>query len=194
MKFIEKYFENSKDVINKIDLKKINKTINLISRIKKNEGRVFFLGIGGSAANCSHAVNDFRKLANIECYTPIDNVSELTARTNDDGFDTIFKNWLKISKLNKRDLIFIFSVGGGNKNKNVSTNLIDAIDYAKSVGAKSCSITADLNGYAVKKCDIPIIIPTVNRKLITPLAEAFQGIIWHLIVSHPKICKNKTKW
>lgn len=133
-------------------------------------------------------------MANIECYTPIDNVSELTARTNDEGFETVFENWLKISKLNKKDLIFIFSVGGGNKKKNVSANLIKAIDYSKSVGAKSCSITADLNGYAVKKCDIPIIIPTVDKKYITPHAEGFQAIIWHMIVSHPKICKNKTKW
>lgn len=194
MKFIKKYFSDTKSILDEINFQKIEKAINLIVKIKRNKGRIFFLGVGGSAANCSHAVNDFRKLANIECYTPVDNISELTARTNDEGFDTIFENWLKISKLNNKDLIFIFSVGGGNKKKNVSTNLIKAIDYAKSVGAKSCSITADLNGYAVKKCDIPIIVPTIDKKYITPQAEGFQAVIWHMIVSHPKICTNKTKW
>lgn len=194
MKFVKKYLEDSINIINRIDLLKISKIINLISKIKKKGGRIFFLGVGGSAANCSHAVNDFRKLANIDCYTPTDNVSELTARTNDEGFDTIFEAWLKISKLNNKDLVFIFSVGGGNKKKNVSLNLIRAIDYAKIIGAKSCSITGDLNGYATKNCDIPLIIPTIDKNLITPQTEGFQAIIWHLIVSHPKICTNKTKW
>lgn len=150
--------------------------------------------MGGSAANCSHAVNDFRKIVQIEAYTPIDNVSELTARANDEGWNYIFSEWLKISKINSNDLLFIFSVGGGNKKKNISTNLIFAIDYAKKQKAKIVSILGRNDGYAAKESNIALVIPTVNPKKITPHSEAFQSVIWHLLVSHPDLKFNETKW
>ena len=161
---------------------------------KKKWGRIFFLGVGGSAGNCSHAVNDFRKLANIECYTPTDNSSELTARINDEGWDSSFSNWLKVSKLKPQDCLFFFSVGGGNIKKKVSINLIEAAKLGKSRNSKIISIVGKSNGYLAKHSTQSIIIPQVNNKNITPHSEAFQAVIWHLLVSHPKIKKNKTKW
>jgi len=150
--------------------------------------------VGGSAGNCSHAVNDFRKLCNIESYAPTDNVSELTARTNDEGWETIFVEWLKVSNFNIRDAIFIFSVGGGNKKKKVSQNLIHAIDFVKKKRGKIFSIVGRSDGYAFKKSDISILIKSKDKNLITPISESFQSIIWHLIVSHPQLKINKTKW
>jgi D-sedoheptulose 7-phosphate isomerase len=179
---------------NKINLKKIEDIASELSNIKKKNGRLFFLGVGGSAGNCSHAVNDFRKLCEIECYSPTDNVSELTARTNDEGWKTVFVEWLKISKLNKNDAIFIFSVGGGNKKKKVSENLISAIDYAKIQKAKVFSFVGKKDGYAYKKSDISILIPTLDTNLVTPFSESFQVVLWHLLVSHPKLKTKSTKW
>ena len=166
---------------------KIEQIVDLLSKIKSEGGRLFFLGVGGSAANCSHAVNDFRKIACIESYTPTDNVSELTARTNDDGWSTTFEEWLKVSKINHKDALFIFSVGGGNLEKNISPNLVYALKYAKTVGSKIIGIVGRDGGYTAKVGDICIIIPEVNSQTITPHAEAFQAIIWHLLVSHPKL-------
>ena len=192
--FTENYLDESIEIFKKIDTNKLEKIISTIVEIRKNKGRIFFLGVGGSAANASHAVNDFRKLAGIECYAPTDNVSELTARTNDEGWKTVFKGWLKISKLNKKDLIFIFSVGGGNKEKKISENLIEAINLAIKVKAKICGIVGKNGGYTNKMANYCLRIPSKNPKLITPHAEGMQAVMWHLIISHPKIQLNKTKW
>ena len=193
--FIKNYINELISVIKKIDYFKLNNLINRIQRLKLQKGRIFFLGVGGSAANCSHAVNDFRKIAKIECYTPTDNVAELTANTNDEGWDSVFINWLKINNLNKKDLIFIFSVGGGNKQHNVSVNLINAIDYVLKKKCEIASIVGKKDGYASIKSKYLILLPDIkNKSFLTPFAESFQAIIWHLIVTHPKIQKNKTKW
>jgi len=193
--FIKNYINELISVIKKIDHFKLNNLINRIQRLKLQKGRIFFLGVGGSAANCSHAVNDFRKIAKIECYTPSDNVAELTANTNDEGWDSVFINWLKINNLNKKDLIFIFSVGGGNKQHNVSVNLINAIDYVLKKKCDIASIVGRKDGYASIKSKYLILLPDIkNKSFLTPFAESFQPIIWHLIVTHPKIQKNKTKW
>lgn len=168
--------------------------VDLFVEVKNDDGRLFILGVGGSAANASHAVNDFRKLAGIESYAPTDNVAELTARTNDEGWQTVFSGWLKVSKINEKDCLLILSVGGGDQERNVSTNLIEAIDLAKSVGARVVGIIGRDGGYTGKNSDICLIIPTLNRDSVTPHAESFQTIIWHLIVSHPKLKINATKW
>jgi D-sedoheptulose 7-phosphate isomerase len=183
-----------KTIIEKIDTKIIEKIADILAIVKKDQGRIFFLGIGGSAGNCSHAVNDFRKIVEIESYAPTDNISELTARTNDEGWASIFEPWLKLSKLNSRDLIFIFSVGGGNLEKNISPNLVNALKYAVSVKAKIVGIVGRDGGYTAKVADACLIIPTVNKENITPHTEGFQAVIWHLLVSHPKLKKNQTKW
>ena len=188
------YFNLIPKLIKKIDQKKIHKIIKLLVSAKRKKGRIFFIGVGGSAGNCSHAVNDFRKICEIECYTPTDNVSELTARINDDGWDSSFKNWLQISKLTSKDILFIFSVGGGNKEKNVSVNLIKAIDYAKNKKSKILGIVGRDGGYTKKKADAVIIIPTIDKKLITPYSESFQSVIWHCLVTHPMLQSKKMKW
>jgi len=153
--------------------------------VKKQDGRLFLLGVGGSAANCSHAVNDFRKIAHIETYTPVDNVSELTARANDEGWDTIFVEWLKGSHLSKKDVVMVFSVGGGNLEKNISTNIVSALKYAKKIGAKILGIVSRDGGYTKKVADVCILVPVSRDEMITPLAEAFQAVIWHAMVNHP---------
>lgn len=188
-----KFKECFVDTINSLDYERIKKLILEIKQIKK-KGRIFFLGVGGSAGNSSHAVNDFRKLCNIECYSPTDNVSEVTARTNDEGFKTIFLEYLKISKLTKNDAIFIFSVGGGNLKKKVSVNLIEAIKFAKKKRAKIFSITAKSNGYSNKNSNISILVNVKNKKFVTPISESVQAYIWHLIVSSKELAENKTKW
>ena len=182
------------EITKKINTKQIEKMVDLILNVRKEKGRIFFLGVGGSAGNCSHAVNDFRKIIGLESYAPTDNVSELTARTNDEGWITIFSEWLKVSKLNPKDLIFIFSVGGGNLEKNISANLVEALKYGKSIGCKLVGVVGRDGGYTSKVADACVIIPTVNEKTITPHTEAFQAVIWHLIVSHPKLKLNETKW
>lgn len=170
------------------------KITELIVNIKENGGRIFFIGVGGSASNCSHAVNDFRKIVGIESYTPTDNISELTARTNDDGWSSIFVDWLKISKLNINDMLFILSVGGGNLEKNISPNIVTAIQYAKTINSKIVGIVGNNGGYTAQFADECIIIPTVNNETITPHSESFQSIILHLLVSHPNLKNNQTKW
>ena len=192
--FINKYFDQIELISKKLNLKKIEDLVYKISHVKKNNGRIFFLGVGGSAGNCSHAVNDFRKLCNIESYTPTDNVSELTARINDEGWKNSFVDWLKASNLKKKDAIFIFSVGGGNKKFNVSVNLIKAIDYAAKVKSKIFGIVGKDDGYLYQKGNNVILIPNVDKKLITPYSESFQSVIWHCLVSHPLLQRNKTKW
>lgn len=194
MNFIKNYLSLFSKTCNSFNLPKLNNLVNEISKIKKNNGRIFFLGVGGSAGNCSHAVNDFRKLCEIECYSPADNVSELTARTNDEGWKTVFSGWLKISNLNKKDAIFIFSVGGGNKKKKVSENLITAIDYAKIKKAKIFSFVGKEDGYAYKKSNISISVPTSAKNMITPFSESFQVVLWHMLVTHPKLKRKPTKW
>tara|TARA_A100001011_G_scaffold388814_1_gene469182 strand:+ start:3384 stop:3971 length:588 start_codon:yes stop_codon:yes gene_type:complete len=192
--FSQNHLAEAKLIIDKLDINKIEKIVNIIQKVKRIRGRIFFIGVGGSAANASHAVNDFRKIAGIECYSPSDNVSELTARINDEGWDSVYLNWLKTSNLNSKDLIFVFSVGGGNLKKKVSVNIVKALIYAKSKKSKISGIVSRDGGYTAKIADCCLIIPTVNKNSITPHAEAFQGVIWHLLVSHPKIKKYKTKW
>ncbi len=194
MNYSSQYMKEVIAIIKKIDLLTIENLAELLSQVKLNGGRIFFLGVGGSAGNCSHAVNDFRKIVGIEAYTPTDNVSELTARINDEGWVSTFVNWLKVSKLNIKDVLFIMSVGGGNLKKNISSNLIEAIKLAKSVEAKVVGIVGLKDGYTAEFADICVIVPTVNPNTITPHAEEFQSIVWHLLVSHPKLKKNETKW
>ena len=194
MDFISDYFLNfSKDCLN-IPYAKIKTLVEELKKLRENNGRLFILGVGGSAGNASHAVNDFRKLCNIEAYAPTDNVSELTARTNDEGFDTIFSEYLKVSKINSKDAIMIFSVGGGSLEKNVSLNLISAIKEAKAKQLKIFSILGKEDGYAANNSNISIVIPVQDKTLITPMSEAFQAVIWHCIVSHPSLALNATKW
>jgi|TARA_B110000967_G_C18703576_1_gene469115 D-sedoheptulose 7-phosphate isomerase len=194
IKFIEDYFKKVQIISSLIDYDNVNRLVIELSKLKKRNGRLFFLGVGGSAGNSSHAVNDFRKLCGIESYTPTDNVSELTARINDEGWDSSFVEWLKISKLNKKDSIFIFSVGGGSKEKNISVNLVKAVDYAKLKKIKIFGVIGRKQGYAKKKGDNVIVVPDVDSKMITPFSEAFQAVIWHCLVSHPMIQTKKTKW
>ena len=194
MDFITDYFSKfSKDCLN-IPYAKIKTLVEELKKLRENNGRLFILGVGGSAGNASHAVNDFRKLCNIEAYAPTDNVSELTARTNDEGFDTIFSEYLKVSKINSKDAIMIFSVGGGSLAKNVSLNLISAIKVAKAKQLKIFSLVGKDDGYAANNSNISIVIPVQDKTLITPISEAFQAVIWHCIVSHPSLALNATKW
>jgi D-sedoheptulose 7-phosphate isomerase len=155
---------------------------------------VFFLGVGGSAANCSHAVNDFRKLAGIECYAPTDNVAELTARTNDEGWESVFTGWLKVSRLSPRDALFILSVGGGDAERNISPNLVSAIKLAREIGARVTGVVGRDGGFTAREADVCVVVPTVNAATVTPHSEAFQAVIWHLLVSHPLLRENQTKW
>jgi len=188
------YFNKNFETIQNLDYKKIEKLAKSLSLIKNNKGRIFLIGVGGSAANCSHMVNDFRKICELESYTPTDNVSELTARINDDGWDSSFANWLKISNLNKKDALFILSVGGGNKKLKVSVNLIKAIDFAIKRKAKIYGIVGKKDGYTYKKGNLIIAIPETDKNLITPISESFQSVIWHCLVSHPLLKRKPTKW
>jgi len=193
-KFIKKYLSGISKISKEIDQKTILQLVEAIKKIKDKGGRIFFLGVGGSAGNSSHAVNDFRKLCNIESYSPLDNVSELTARINDDGWDTSLSSWLKVSKLSNKDAIFVFSVGGGNLIKKVSVNLINAALYAKKRNTKIFGIVGRDDGFIAKNADNVVIIPNVNPSLITPFSEAYQAVVWHAVVSHPLLQSNKTKW
>ncbi len=192
--YINNYFKDCIEIINRIDREQITKTSAILKKIQIKQGRLFILGVGGSAGNASHAVNDFRKIAGIESYAPTDNVSELTARVNDDGWETVFVNWLKGSRLNSKDGILVFSVGGGNAEKNVSVNLVKALQYAKDVGASIMGIVGRDGGYTAKVADACVIIPPVNNETITPQTEAFQAVIWHLLVSSPDMKKYEMKW
>lgn len=194
MSFSVNHMKEVGEIAQKIDIEVIEKMIDKLAEVKKNKGRLFILGIGGSAGNASHAVNDFRKLANIESYAPTDNVSEFSARTNDEGFETVFDEYLKVSQLNSNDCILILSVGGGDLERGVSKNLCSAINFAKIRGAKIIGVVGRENGYTHKNADICLVIPSVNPKAVTPHSEAFQAIVWHLMVSHPKLNENATKW
>lgn len=194
MQFIKQYLNEAQQVISQLDMTQIEKTVELLTATRTHAGRLFVLGVGGSAANASHAVNDFRKIVGIEAYAPTDNVSELTARTNDDGWASVFANWLAVSRLNKKDAVLILSVGGGHLEKNVSPNLVAALQYAKEVGATVMGIVGRDGGYTAKVADACILIPTVNAENTTPHTEAFQAVIWHLLVSHPHLKAAQTKW
>ena len=194
MSYSEQHLEETIEIAQKINPIIVEKIVELLLDVKKNNGRLFVLGVGGSAANASHAVNDFRKLAGIETYAPTDNVAELTARTNDEGWGTVFTGWLKVSKLNANDCLFILSVGGGNKDLNVSVNLVEAIDLAKEVGARITGIVGRDGGYTLRNADVCLVVPTVNSSTVTPHSESFQTVIWHLLVSHPSLKSNQTKW
>jgi D-sedoheptulose 7-phosphate isomerase len=194
MSFVRKYLDEAKRIIDGFDVETVERMVTFLATARSANGRVFFLGVGGSAGNCSHAVNDFRKIVGIEAYAPTDNVSELTARTNDEGWETVFVEWLKVSHLKPEDIIFVFSVGGGNLEKNVSPNLVRALQYAKTIGAKILGVVGRDGGYTAKVGDAVCIIPTVNPEAITPHAEAFQAVIWHLLVTHPALKAHQTKW
>jgi len=194
MSYSKQHLDESIEITKAIDFEKVDEIVDLLADVKSTGGRLFVLGVGGSAANAGHAVNDFRKLAGIETYAPTDNVAELTARTNDEGWQTVFSGWLRVSKLNSKDCLFILSVGGGDKEKNVSPNLIEAIDLAKQVGARVTGIVGRDGGYTAKSADLCLVVPTVNPDSVTPHSESFQTVIWHLMVSHPKLKSNPTKW
>jgi D-sedoheptulose 7-phosphate isomerase len=192
--YISAFLDDAVTIINKIDRTQIQKMSHILQDLRKNGGRLFILGVGGGAGNASHAVNDFRKITGIESYAPTDNVSELTARVNDDGWETVFESWLKVSQLTDKDCIFVFSVGGGNAEKNVSVNLVNALRFAKEKGAKVIGVVGRDGGYTAKVADACVIIPTVNEKTITPQTEAFQAVVWHLMVSSPAMQKFDMKW
>lgn len=194
MNNIKNFFKEFEYSINKINYLKIYKLARLISQIRKKNGRVFFLGVGGSAANASHAVNDFRKLCNVECYSPTDNTSELTARINDDGWDSSFKNWLITSKLNSKDAIFILSVGGGNVKKKISLNLVEAVKLAKKKKSKILGIVGKKDGYAYINGDVMVNVDVKSFDYLTPISESMQSVVWHCLVSNPMLKKNPTKW
>ena len=194
MSYSQQHLDESTQITSEINAETIEAMVQLLKKIKEAKGRVFFLGVGGSAANAGHAVNDFRKLAGIESYAPTDNVAELTARTNDEGWPTVFSGWLKVSNLNANDCLFILSVGGGDKERGVSANLCEAIDFGKSVGAKITGIVGRDGGYTAKNADVCLVVPTVNSATVTPHSESFQVVIWHLMVSHPDLKSHPTKW
>lgn len=192
--FIDKYLNEVSEICSSINKKEIEDVANILVKIRNNKGRIFFIGVGGSAGNASHAVCDLRKLTGIECYAPSDNISELTARTNDEGWETIFSGWLKVSQLCENDLIFVFSVGGGSRERNISPGIVNAIELAKEVKAKVVGIIGKAEGYTRKVADASILIPEVNKEHITPHSESFQTILWHMFASLPELKVNATKW
>lgn len=194
MSYARQHLQEAAEVLRRLDTEAIETVAKLLARIKSDGGRLFFLGVGGSAANCSHAVNDFRKIAAIECYAPTDNVAELTARTNDEGWASVFVEWLEVSRLSRKDGLFIMSVGGGDLEKNISANLVGAIKLAKQVGAKVTGIVGRDGGYTARAADACVIVPVVNSETITPHTESFQAVIWHLLISHPLLKVQRTKW
>jgi len=194
IKYVKAYMGEVSRIASEIDRDAIGKMVDLLNEIRNNQGRLFIIGVGGGAGNASHAVNDFRKIAGIESYAPTDNVSELTARVNDDGWDTVFSSWLKGSNINSNDGVLVFSVGGGSVENNISTNIVSALKLTKSVGAKVMGVVGRDGGYTAKVADACVIIPTVNPETITPHSEAFQAVVWHLLVSHPAIKEYEMKW
>ena len=194
MSYIVNHFEEAKNVLSQIDTHKIEMMVDIIVQTHQQGGRLFFLGVGGSAANASHAVNDFRKICGMEAYAPTDNVSELTARTNDDGWESVFNEWLKGSRLSAQDCVFVFSVGGGNREKNVSTNLVHALVYAKQQNTKIVGVVGRDGGYTAQVADACCVIPVINPVNTTPHTEAFHAVVWHALVSHPKLKVCETKW
>jgi len=194
MTFAEQFLAEAGEILKRLDTVAVERVAELLSACRKAGGRLFILGVGGSAANASHAVNDFRKICGMEAYAPTDNVSELTARTNDEGWSGVFEAWLKVSRLRVGDVVLVFSVGGGNLEKNVSPNLVAAIRYARMVGARVAGIVGRDGGFTAQEADACVIVPTVNPLHVTPHAEAFQAVIWHLLVSHPALKAAETKW
>jgi D-sedoheptulose 7-phosphate isomerase len=194
MNYTQQHLKEASRIISEIDVDAVEAMAALLAKVREQRGRLFFLGVGGSAANCSHAVNDFRKIVGIESYAPTDNVSELTARTNDEGWDTVFVEWLKTSRLGDKDAVFVLSVGGGNLEKNISPNLVRALQHARDVGARITGIVGRDGGFTATVADACVIVPTVNPETVTPHSEAFQAVIWHLLVSHPALKTYDTKW
>jgi len=194
MSFTETFLKQTIQISESIDEVAIERMAVSLSQLRDDGGRLFFIGSGGGAGHASHAVNDFRKIANIECYTPCDNVSELTARINDDGWDTCYSNWLKVSNFNSNDAIFVFSVGGGNREKNISVNLVECINLAVDHKAKIFGVVGKDGGFTRECSDLVVTIPTVDESLITPHAEGWQAVVWHLLVSHPRVVQNEMKW
>ena len=194
MSYTKQHLEEAGRIIAQLDVAEIEKMAHLLADARGRGGRLFILGVGGSAANASHAVNDFRKIVGMEAYAPTDNVAELTARTNDDGWPSVFVEWLKVSRLRADDVVFVLSVGGGNLEKNISPNLVSALQHAKSVGARIVGIVGRDGGHTAKVADACVIIPTANPETVTPHTEAFQAVVWHLLVSHPALKATQTKW
>ena len=194
MNYIKQYIKEAKQILETINIEQIQVMLNLLINLKETKGRLFILGVGGGAGHASHAVNDFRKICGIEAYAPTDNVSELTARINDDGWDTAYLNWLKGSNLVNEDVILVFSVGGGSLEKEISVNIVNSLQYAKELGSKICGVVGRDGGYTSKVADACVLIPIVNNDTITPHTEGFQAIVWHLLVSHPKLQKYEMKW
>jgi D-sedoheptulose 7-phosphate isomerase len=194
MTYTAQHLSEAGEILGRFDVNAIERTASLLAETRARGGRLFLLGVGGSAANCSHAVNDFRKICGFEAYAPTDNVSELTARTNDEGWASVFVEWLKVSRLKKEDCVFVFSVGGGNVEKNVSPNLVSALQYAKEIGAAILGVVGRDGGYTAQVADACVIVPTVNPANVTPHTEAFQAVVWHLLVSHPALKVAQTKW
>lgn len=188
------FFSDVMEISRSIDVEPIEQMAKELASLRERGGRLFLLGVGGSASNCSHAVNDFRKLCGIETYSPIDNVSELTARTNDEGWDTVFTGWLEVSRLSAKDAILVFSVGGGDAERNISVNIVKAIDLAKSRGTLVLGVVGRDNGHTAQYADVVVMVPSVNPKRVTPLSEAFQAVVWHCLVSHPILQIRTTKW
>jgi len=194
MNYIKNYLEQTSKIAQMLDKDQLARAVEILKELRNKKGRLFILGVGGSAGNASHAVNDFRKIAAIEAYTPTDNVAELTARVNDDGWQSVFNNWLKVSNLNSNDVLMVFSVGGGNVEKNISVNLVMAQKLAKQVGAKVIGVVSRDGGYTKEIADCCILIPVLSSETVTPHAEEFQAVVWHFLVSHPDIQMNEMKW
>ena len=194
MNYTAQYIEEATAILRQLDQHRIEQIVDLLVEVRQQEGRVFFLGVGGGAGHASHAVNDFRKIAGLECYAPTDNVSELTARINDDGWETSYRNWLRGSRLRREDAVFVFSVGGGDAQRKVSANLVSALQYARDVGAKICGVVGRDGGYTAAVSNTCVLIPVINAETITPHTESFQALVWHLLVSHPRLKAAAMKW
>ena len=194
MTYTSRYLEEARQVIGGLDQAAIERLVALLVDLRARGGRLFVLGVGGSAGNASHAVNDFRKICGIEAYAPTDNVSELTARVNDDGWESVFASWLRVSRLSSSDVVWVFSVGGGDLERNVSPNLVRALQYAKEVGARVCGVVGRDGGHTARVADVCVVVPTVSADTVTPHAEAFQAVVWHLVVSHPDLKASEMKW
>jgi D-sedoheptulose 7-phosphate isomerase len=194
MSHASSFFAGAADISRRLDAEKVEALAKELVALRSRGGRLFIVGVGGSAGNAGHAVNDFRKLCGIETYAPTDNVSELTARTNDEGWETVFVEWLKVSRLTKNDAVLVFSVGGGNLERNISPNLVSAVQHAKQVGAKVLGVVGKENGYTAQAGDVVVVVPVVRDDMITPYSEAFQAVVWHCLVSHPALQAKPTKW
>jgi D-sedoheptulose 7-phosphate isomerase len=194
MSYVNKYLEEASQILTKLDTRAMEQMVSELVKLRGRGGRLFILGSGGGAGHASHAVNDFRKIAGLEAYTPTDNVSELTARINDDGWETSYVNWLKGSRLSNRDMVFIFSVGGGNRDHQVSMNLVRCLEYAREVGATICGVVGRDGGYTAQIASACVVVPTINPSTVTPQVESFQAVVWHLLVSHPDLQSSEMKW